>query len=143
MNTNPIYIISEDEDDEEFLQRAWDELDYPNELKFFKRTEDVLSYLKEQNQVPFLIICDLNLSRKSGFDLKEKLMADDDLKNTSIPLIFLAEATPRRELHKTYDAGINGFFVKGTTIDQTKATLKKIVDYWQESKTPEVSDGGK
>lgn len=138
MNANPIYIITEDDDDWEFLQQAWDELDYPNKLKFFRHTEDVLSYLKTQDHVPFLIICDLNLMHMDGFDLKKKLMDDKYLKNTSIPFVFLAETTPRKEIQKTYDRGINGFFVKGATIKETKATLKKIVEYWQESRTPEV-----
>jgi CheY-like chemotaxis protein len=136
MNTNPIFIVSEDKDDWEFMQEAWEQLNYSNALKFFENGEDMYDYMKQEKVVPFIIISDVKMPKMNGFDLKKKLHDDPDLTYPSIPFVLFSDSASRGQIEKSYDLGINGFFVKDTSIEGLKKTLVDIIEYWGRSETP-------
>ena len=136
MNTEPILIVDGDKDEWEFLQDAWEGLEYPNQLIFFSDAEEVLSYLKKEKIIPFLIICDVNLHKMNGFELKKKLVEDNLVNYKSIPFVFFSNTATKAQIEKSYDLGSNGFFIKGKNIEEIKNTLVDIVNYWERSKTP-------
>jgi CheY-like chemotaxis protein len=136
MKETPVLIVEDDIDDQEFFKEAWDQLEYPNPLKFFKKPEEVLQYLKQEKVVPFLIISDVNLPKMDGFELKKKLLEDSSVNHRTIPFVFFSESASNEQIIKSYDLGSHGFFIKGN-IKELKSTLASIVEYWQNSKTPE------
>ncbi|HLL44081.1 MAG TPA: response regulator [Segetibacter sp.] len=136
MNTEPILIVDGDKDEWEFLQNAWEGLEYPNQLIFFSDAEEVLNYLKKEKIIPFLIICDVNLHKMNGFELKKKLLEDNLINYKSIPFVFFSNTATKAQIEKSYELGTNGFFIKGKNIEEIKNTLIDIVNYWARSKTP-------
>lgn len=137
MNSGPILIVDEDSDDWELLLEAWKELEFENRLVFFNNGEDVLKYLNSGEVRPFLILCDVNLPKMDGFELKEKILQEDEVKYKSIPFVFWSAVASDTQIKKSYDLGGNGFFLKGHTFEEIKASLIEIVKYWQKSKVPE------
>lgn len=137
MNTQPIFIVDDDKDEWEFIQDAWEELEYKNQLIFFSNAEDVLNYLKQEKVVPFLIISDVKLNKMSGFDLKKKIFEDISINHKSVPFVFFSNTATTAQIEKSYDLGSNGFFIKGQNMEEIKNTLKDIFNYWQKSKTPQ------
>jgi CheY-like chemotaxis protein len=137
MNTDPILIIDDDSDDKEFLQDAWKELNYPNQLIFFKNGEQVLQYLQTEKTVPFLIISEVNLPIMNGFELKEKILKHDTMRYKSIPFVFWSSQISNSQVQKAYDLGVNGVFVKESNLAELKQSLIDIVRYWIKSKVPE------
>src|SRR5690242_12513940 len=63
MNTNPIYIVDDDKDDEDLIKEAFTELGITNEVRFFSTAEGVLYELNNSPDIPFVIISDINLPR--------------------------------------------------------------------------------
>lgn len=137
MNTAPILIVDDDLDDHEFLQEAWEELEFTNELIFFSNAEEVLNYLKQEVTVPFLIISDVNLPKMNGFELKKKLLEDDSVNYKTVPFVFFSNTATNTQIEKSYDLGGTGFFIKEQNMLEIKKTLTDIVNYWQKSKAPE------
>lgn len=137
MNTAPILVVDDDLDDQEFLQEAWEELAFPNELIFFSNAEEVLNYLKQEVTVPFLIISDVNLPKMNGFELKKKLLEDDSVNYKTVPFVFFSNTATNTQIEKSYDLGGTGFFIKEQNMLEIKKTLTDIVNYWQKSKAPE------
>lgn len=137
MNTAPILIVDGDKDEWDFLQDAWEELAYTNELIFFSDAEEVINYLKKEKTIPFLIICDVNLHKMNGFELKKKLLEDNLINYKSIPFVFFSNTATKAQIEKSFDLGSNGFFIKGKNMQEIKNTLVDIVRYWEKSKTPE------
>ncbi|MDQ6815237.1 MAG: response regulator [Bacteroidota bacterium] len=136
MNQAPILIVDDDTDDHFFLQSAWERLDFKNRLIFFVSGEELLIYLKKEKVIPFLILCDVNLPKMSGFELKEKLLKDDELNYPSIPFVFWSSIASQEQIKKSYDLGGNGFFIKGSSLEEIQQSLLNIVNYWIKSKTP-------
>jgi CheY-like chemotaxis protein len=136
MNDGPVLIVDDDVDDRELLQDAWLEMGFVNELLFFSSGEEVLDFLYTEKVIPFLILCDVNIPRMDGFALKSKLLEDTELNYKSIPFVFWSSEVSNKQILQAYDLGVNGFFVKGSTFDEIKQSLRDIVAYWQKSKVP-------
>lgn len=137
MNDGPVRIVDDDEDDREFIKEVWKELNYNNELIFFSDGEAVLKHLKTNTTIPFLILCDVNITRMNGFELKKRLYEDDALFYKSIPFVFWSTQASKEQIKKSYDLGGNGFFVKESTVKGLKTSLSEIMQYWLKSKVPE------
>lgn len=135
----PIYLIENDDDDREFFLLAWSELDYPNSLEFFKTAEDALWKIQDDAQNPFLIICDVNVPRMGGFELRERLLTNAVLRHRSIPFLFWSTEASDKQIKKAYDLGSHGFFIKKEKMNDMKTFLTNVMEYWKMSETPNVS----
>lgn len=136
MTTQPIFIVDDDNDDQGFIEEIWSELGYQNELLFFRDGEAVFEYMQQKKNTPFLILCDVNIPRMDGFELKENLLKDPSTNHKSIPFIFWSSQVSQAQTQKAYDLGGNGFFIKESTFKGLKAFLTTIMEYWLKSKTP-------
>ena len=137
MNEGPVFIVDNDQDDQEFIRSVWQELKYQNELLFFQRGEAVLRYLKTNAVVPFLIISDVNLPGKDGYELKKQVLDGNALYYKSVPFVFLSDKVSNEQIKKAYDLRVNGFFIKDNTLQELKSTFAAIVQYWMRSVVPE------
>ena len=137
MNDAPIVIVDDDDDDREFIEEAWQELDFANKLVFLKTGDEVLDYLRSGKQTPFLILCDVNIPRMDGFELKAALLSETSTNYKSIPFVYWSSTASESQIRKAYDLGGNGFFIKESSLKELKESLKEIVLYWKKSKTPE------
>ena len=138
MNTNPVYIVDDDTDDQHFVEQIWQELKYENMLKFFRSGEGLLVELQSRKISPFLILCDVNVPR-GGFELKARLLEDELLNYKSVPFIFWSTFASKEQIRKAFMLSANGFFIKGNTYKELKESLSDIMKYWQRSKQPEMA----
>src|SRR3712207_3590427 len=99
----PIYIVDDDEDDNEFIASIWSDLGYSNELKFFTSGKQLIDLVKSDTQVPFIIICDVNLPIMNGFEIKEQLLSDPATRYKTIPFIFWSNSASTAQIKKAYD----------------------------------------
>ena len=137
MNDGPIFLVDSDQDDQDIVTYAWKELGYKNELQFFHSAETVLHYIETNPTVPFLIICDVNTPRMGGFELKRRILEADNMYYKSIPFVFWSTQASKEQIRKAYDLCVNGFFLKGNNMQEVKASLAAIVEYWRKSEVPE------
>ena len=108
----PVIIVDDDEDEHDLMKEVWKELkvDYP--LISFSSGKQLLDYLHAGKQIPFLIICDLNLHVMNGFQLREKILSDDSSKFKGIPFIFWSGTATESQIKQAYDLSSHGFFIK-------------------------------
>jgi len=132
----PIIIIEDDEEDEEIFKDILQELDISNKVIWFADPHFAFEYLKKTHEQPFIIFSDVNLPRHSGVELKRNIDADEQLREKSIPFIFLSTTSSNEIIQQAYKMPIHGFFVKPTSIGEQKEMMKMIVDYWRFSKIP-------
>jgi CheY-like chemotaxis protein len=137
MNNGPVFIVDDDEDDQQIVKEVWQDLEYKNELLFFDNAEAVLHRFKTDPVVPFLIVCDVNVPKMGGFELKRRVLESDALYYKSIPFIFWSTQASREQVKKAYDLRVNGFFIKENRLADVKTSLAIIVQYWFRSVVPE------
>jgi DNA-binding NarL/FixJ family response regulator len=136
MQTGAVYIVDDDVDDHEMVNELWKELKLPNQLLFFTSGQDMLDHLTKVVNAPYIIICDVNLPKMNGFELREKLLELGSKKFTTVPFIFWSTHASDSQISKAYDLSAHGFFIKGDSFDKMKQSLKAILNYWTLSKMP-------
>lgn len=135
--SGPIIIIDDDTDDQEIVVEIIKELGLPNELIVFSDCAAAFNYLKKTEQQPFIILSDINLPLMSGLELKKNIDADPQLRQRSIPFIFLSTAANPQLVTKAYlEMSIQGFFKKQADMVSLKRELSIILEYWRICKHP-------
>lgn len=132
----PIIIIEDDLDDQEILNDVFQSLDYKNEVIFFADGEAALVYLTSTEVEPFIIFSDINMPKLSGMELREKIHENEDLRLKSIPYLFFSTSAEQKHVVDAYSKSIQGFFVKPSSYEQIRETIKTIVNYWDACVSP-------
>ena len=132
----PIIIIEDDPDDQEILVDVFKALNYKNEIIFFSDGDEALTYLIETNTEPFILFSDINMPRLSGMELRRKVHENEDLRLKSIPYLFFTTSAEQKHVIEAYSKSIQGFFVKPSSFQELKETIKAIVEYWQKCVSP-------
>src|SRR5690606_9206037 len=83
----PIIIIEDDEDDKELLSHVLYKLNYKNKVLFFADGESALEHIDTCQELPFLVLSDINMPKMNGFELREKLKTDARLARKCIPYL--------------------------------------------------------
>jgi CheY-like chemotaxis protein len=132
----PIIIIEDDLEDQLILAEIFEELSYANEIVYFADGNVALDYLNQRHVQPFLILSDVNMPKINGFELRNKVFTNEQLQTKCIPYLFFTTATTKKAVLDAYSLSVQGFFLKKTTMDGLKDTIRKIVEYWQECIAP-------
>ncbi|RZM12588.1 MAG: response regulator [Pedobacter sp.] len=127
----PIVVIEDDADDQLLLELIFKKLAYDNEIIYFSNGQLALEYLDRTDDIPFLILSDINMPILDGFALREKLHNDARLKLKCIPYLFFSTAVDQRTVIDAYSLSVQGFFVKPVTMVGLEATISAIVTYWK------------
>jgi DNA-binding NarL/FixJ family response regulator len=136
MQTGAVWIIDNDSDDREMVEDVWKELNLKNELVFLENAEETMKLLDTADESPFIMICDVNLPKTNGFELREKILATNLKKFKSVPFIFWSTHATETQITKAYDLAVHGFFIKDNTFGELKKTFTYIINYWVKSKMP-------
>jgi len=139
MQTGSIWIIDDDDDDHEMVKQIWEDLKIPNDLIFLVGAEDTMDFLGKAHTAPFIIICELNLPKINGFDLRERMLASNARIFKSVPFIFWTTQASEEQITRAYDLSVHGFFIKAPEFEELKLTFTHILNYWLKSKMPAKS----
>lgn len=77
---------------------------------------------------PDLILLDLNMPKKSGYEVLNEIKSDDNLKR--IPVVVLTVSKDEEDIVKSYNLHANCFITKPVDLDQFLTVVKSIEDFW-------------
>lgn len=136
----PIIIIEDDADDREILTEIFSGMDgLENEIIFFTNGEDALAFLIDLPRTPFLILSDINMPKLSGFELRDKIYNNEQLRTKCIPYLFFTTTSEQNAVIEAYSKSIQGFFVKPVSVQTLTKMLKSIIEYWKHCHSPKIT----
>jgi CheY-like chemotaxis protein len=136
MNNNPILIIDDDDDDLDLIRDALKQLDVENEIIVFDDGQNFLNFIRSTENRAFFILCDVNMSKINGLELKKMIYDDERLRLKCVPFIFMSTSGASAEVMRAYSYGVQGYFIKPHTFEGIKDLLQYIVHYWRHSQAP-------
>lgn len=77
---------------------------------------------------PSLILLDLNLPRKSGYEVLAEIKSDPELKR--IPVVILTTSGAEEDILKSYNLHANCYITKPGNWEQFIRVVKMIEDFW-------------
>ncbi len=132
----PLIIVEDDLEDQDSFKAAFENLEYPNELIFFGDGQSALDFLNETDVHPFLILCDINMPKLNGFDLRARLKATRAVDLRCVPFLFFSTANNQKVVVEAYCLAVQGFFVKQHKMRELEKTITAIMEYWKRCTSP-------
>lgn len=134
--TGPIIIIDDDPEDQSLYITAMQDLAVSNEIKVMNNGEEALAYLLATPDKPFLIICDVKMPKLDGIQLRYEIIKTPELKNKSIPFIFMTGNATKNDIETAFDLSVQGFFTKPDSLEELKDIFRTATHYWSKCVHP-------
>ncbi len=137
---HPITILMADDDEEDRMltKEAWQECRLSNNLYFVEDGVELMDFLRRRGAYaggdgpprPGLILLDLNMPKKDGFEALAEIKADPALRN--IPIVVLTTSSEEEDIFRSYDLGVSGFVTKPVSFEGLVEAVKTLSKYWFE-----------
>ena len=139
MNSSPpsgLLLIADDDPDDRLL--ACDALrkgPLAHSFRFVNDGEELMEYLHHRGAYgnrdlprPSVILLDLNMPRKDGWEALAEIKQDTKLRRT--PIVVMTTSRAEEDILRSYDLGVNSFIVKPLVFDRLVQIMHSIGHYW-------------
>ena len=129
-----ILIADDDNEDIEFAKSSFAQNNLPVEINEVEDGQYLMDLLRGHalgnlaNQMPQLILLDINMPRKDGFEALKEIKEDYDL--CRIPVVILSTSSAAKDIEKAYELGANCYITKPTTADAWSKTMGDLGRFW-------------
>ena len=128
MNTINILLIEDDLIEVMKLKRATGSLNLNHKITEANNGEEALNLLKQKDNLPDIILLDLNMPKINGIEFLRILKADERLRY--IPTIILTTSNNKRDLLECFEIGIAGYVLKPLKYEDYVSKIEKLLAYW-------------
>jgi CheY-like chemotaxis protein len=135
MNTEPmeILLVEDNEDDILLEQEALADAKLVNLMYVVRDGDEAIAYLRRQGkyhnaQVPGLILLDINMPRKNGFEVLNEIKTDPALMH--IPVVMLTTSDSEADIVKSYAKGACSYITKPMDFDKFRDVIRQFALYW-------------
>lgn len=141
-----ILVVDDEPDALVLLQHAFDKVGMMQQLQTVGDGDEAIAYLagsgsygdRTAHPLPQLVLLDLKLPRRTGFDVLEWIRGRDELH--ALPVIVLSSSRDRDDIARAYRAGANSYLVKPTSLRQLTERVRSLCEYWfSHNEVPPVS----
>jgi len=133
-----VLIAEDDEEDLLLIQEALEESGNTGDVRSVKDGADLMDYLHRQGSYleappsrPVLILLDLRMPRKDGFEALREIREDPDLR--LIPVVILSTSRLEEDIQRGYELGANSYIAKPETFEGLVAAMRILEKYWFEA----------
>ncbi len=130
-----ILLVDDDDDDRYLLQTAFEESETPCRLDYVADGDEIFRYLDKQVQtetstehLPDLILLDLNMPRKNGWQVLNELKQSPLFKH--IPVVILTTSKSPEHVRKSYSLGASSFISKPSSFSTLVEITRILGKYW-------------
>jgi CheY-like chemotaxis protein len=88
---------------------------------------------------PDVILLDLNMPRKTGYELLYELKQHSRFKE--IPIVVFTSTGDPHDVHRCYALGANAFVMKPLDLEEYFATVQICVEFWSVCQVPPLPPG--
>jgi len=133
-----ILLVEDNEDDVFFMKDAMKQAQIKNPVFVAADGEEAIQYLSGSGKfsdraafpLPAVVLLDLKLPKKKGFDVLEWLRTQEALKR--VVVVILTSSQEPSDLRRAYGLGANSYLVKPAKRDRLAAMVRAVRDYWIE-----------
>ena len=128
-----ILLIEYNPGDVELIQEAFQTGKVLNHISLAMDGEEAVAFLYRRSGYetaphPDLILLDLNIPKKDGFEVLKEIK--DNLGLSRVPVIILTSSQDDRDIVKSYDLHANCFVSKPVDVDEFLAVVRSTGKFW-------------
>ena len=139
--TGTILLVEDNDDDVFALRRAIKKAGVSNPLRVATDGQQAIDYLmaagdparKEQTPLPFLVLLDLKLPYRDGFEVLDWIRRQPQL--GQVMVVMLTGSDEPRDHQRAYALGARSYLVKPALADDIKRLFESFASRWPAAKS--------
>jgi len=138
MNSQPVLLVDDDDNDVLFLQNAWKKAAIPNALTVVTDGQRAIDYLDglrklrpqaaQAAQMPSFVLLDLNLPLVTGFEVLQWIRRHSEFQ--TLVIVILTASSSESDVRRAYLLGANSYIVKPSNPEQLRELAGLLASYW-------------
>lgn len=131
--TPHILLVEDNEGDIILTTEAFRNGNFNVRISIVRNGQEALDFIAQPNDhrkthIPDIILLDINLPGKSGYEVIEELKSSDIYKH--IPIIILTTSSAPEDVEKAYHMRVNSYITKPININDFIDTVRIIENFW-------------
>jgi CheY-like chemotaxis protein len=128
-----ILLVDDNEDDVLMFKDILEGAKLINTLEVVYDGQEAMAYLRKEgnfkdSQTPGLIMLDITMPKKNGFEVLEEIKTDLHLKH--IPVIVFTTSSREEDIFKSYSFGAASYISKPVEIKKFQEVINHFLIYW-------------
>ena len=127
-----ILLVEDNPGDVRLTREAFQAAEFEVRLHTVTDGVEAIDFLRStQSPVPELVLLDLNLPRKGGFDVLETIRGDPELEH--LPVLVLTSSTAQEDVLSAYEQHANAYLTKPDTPAAFAELVRSVEEFWIET----------
>lgn len=131
-----VLLVEDNPDDAELIVHAFGKAGIGNPIIIVDDGDKAMDYIHGRSAyadldrfpIPGLILLDLKLPRRSGFEVLETIRAIEATRR--VPVVVLTSSNQEDDIRRAYDVGANSYLVKPIGRDALVAMVRSLDAFW-------------
>jgi CheY-like chemotaxis protein len=136
MTADTVLLVEDNPSDVFIVQRTFQKLKLQGSIQVASDGDEAIAYLsgtgkysdRERFPLPAVVLLDLKLPRRSGFEVLEWLKAQPIL--ARLPVVVLTSSKQPSDINQAYDRGANSYVCKTVNPRDSEELGRLICHYW-------------
>jgi CheY-like chemotaxis protein len=127
----PVLYVEDDDNDVLFMKRAFVKSGISHPLHVVCDGRQAIDYLqaaRQNNQLPCLVVLDLNLPLVSGFEVLQWIRSQPAFH--PLPVIIFSSSAHGTDMSRTREAGASDYAVKPSSPSQLEELVRDVKERW-------------
>jgi CheY-like chemotaxis protein len=126
-----ILLIEDNEGDILLTMEAFEDSKIINKITVIKDGKAAINFfetLDNKEEIPHLVLLDINLPKASGHEVLMYIKSDERYR--SIPVIMLTTSSSEKDILQSYKNHVNCYITKPIDVSDFMKAITKIEDFW-------------
>ena len=122
-----ILLLDDDPDEYELLEAVMKEINLPVELKWFRESDELCSYLETATLMADILLLDINLPKVTGLECLKELKTRGFLEH--LPVVMYSNSSYQSNIDQAFTLGATAYLQKTTSFSLLKTNLDKLLKW--------------
>ena len=127
--TPTVWVVDDDEDDQLLIGSAFFEGKPSIKVLLLDDGDELLPQLSKTDQLPRLILLDVNMPRQNGFNTLKELRQQTDF--AQLPVVMLTTSSNEEDRNRSLALGANYFLTKPLSYERLKQLAQELSQEWE------------
>jgi CheY-like chemotaxis protein len=128
-----VLLVEDDPGDVLMVREALSDHEHSNHLTVVSDGEQAMDLLHRRGAFadalrPDIVLLDLNLPRKDGYEVLAEIKGDEDLRR--IPVVVLTTSEAERDILRSYELYANAYVTKPTDYERYMEMVRQIDEFF-------------
>lgn len=123
-----VLLVEDDPNDQLLLQRAFRKAGIVATINVAEDGDAAIAALEASGTPPTIVILDLKLPRRSGFEVLAWMKQHAELRR--VPAIVFTSSGEAPDVRRAYELGANSYLVKPGNSEELQALIASLAHYW-------------